>query len=74
MFLWLFLLEIVRVDTDMNCIVMRIALGLKIPIKNALQYLPCILYTMFSPTCFGRHFGQRQGDVIITRIQTYKSG
>jgi hypothetical protein len=29
---------------------------------------------MFSPTCFGRHFGYFQVDVIITGIKTHKFG
>ena len=32
---------------------------------NALLYLWCILFTQFSPTCFGRHSGHLQGDVLI---------
>jgi len=39
---------------------------------NALHYLWYILFTIFSPTCFGLHSGHFQGDVIITRIQTTK--
>lgn len=37
--------------------------------KNVLQCLWCILFAMFSPTCFGGYCGHLQGDIIITRIQ-----
>jgi len=33
--------------------------------QNALQYLWCISFTMFSPTYFGWCSGHLQGDVII---------
>jgi hypothetical protein len=36
----------------------------KLP-KDALQYLWCIVLTMFSPTCFGRYSGHLQGDDIL---------
>ena len=39
--------------------------------QNSLQYLLCILFTMFSPTCFGRYCCHLQSDIIITK---YKSG
>ena len=32
--------------------------------KNALQHLPCILFTKSSPKCFGRHSGDSQGDAL----------
>jgi hypothetical protein len=42
--------------------------------QKALQYLRCIQFAQFSPTCCGQYFGHFQGDVIITKIQTYKFG
>jgi len=41
--------------------------------QNALQRLRCILFTKFSPTCFGRYCCHIQCDV-ITAIQRYKCG
>jgi hypothetical protein len=41
--------------------------------QNALQYLCCILFTMFSPACFDQYSYHLQG-AVITRIQTYKCG
>ena len=37
--------------------------------QKELQYLRCILFTVFSPTCFGRYSCHLQGDVLITRIR-----
>jgi len=32
---------------------------------HALRYLWCVLFTIFSPTCFGRYSGHFQHDVIL---------
>ena len=37
--------------------------------QNELQCFCFILFTIFSPTRFGRYFGHLQCDVLITRIQ-----
>jgi len=52
MFLQLFLLETVPMDTDMNCIVVRIAL--KFPIKPTVGYLFVITFPLETQThtCF----------------------
>jgi len=58
---------------DLKCSVFRALIRSK-NIKNkqnSLRYLWCILFTKFSPTCFGRHSDLLHGNVLSTRIRLW---